>query len=291
MLRWRRLEGAALLGGVAAFMLPGALSQLPTHPVRLIGTLPFLALLAGWGAAAVVRLVIRLGERMDRQTLARALAWTGVLVAVLLPIGVTHVRYHRFFAGLDGSHPERYDPPEDWRNVPHNYSYPLVEAMRLLNEVDQPTYVPLFSLDDRADQCAARAPALRVRRDRECPDFRLIRRTRDLAARMERLKYDGSDRAPVRVCDEHLARCRHAKTAQHIGVRRGREHPLRDVRGHAQLTQLGELIFLGGAYVHRIIQPHLAFSGIATATRAASQKSRPSAASGCNGTATLRIMR
>ena len=36
--RWQRLEGAALLGGVAAFMLPGALSQLPTHPVRLIGS-------------------------------------------------------------------------------------------------------------------------------------------------------------------------------------------------------------------------------------------------------------
>lgn len=141
--RWRHTDGAVLLTGLLGFTVPGALSELPTHPVRLIGALPFLALLAGWGAVAMLGAVYRLAGRWGLERGFRGeVSFVTLLVAASLFF--THTRYHDFF---DGTH--RMTPPDDWRNIPHNYSMPLVEAMERLAAVESPTYVPVYSLDDR----------------------------------------------------------------------------------------------------------------------------------------------
>lgn len=132
--RWRHADGAMLLGGVLIFTLPGALSELPTHPVRLMGAAAFLALLTGWG----VQRIVRTFAVYDRYL------YVGIGLMLIGSMGLTHTRYHDFFAS-----PERYDPPNFWRNIPHNYSLPLWEAMQTLAQVDEPTYVPLNALDDR----------------------------------------------------------------------------------------------------------------------------------------------
>lgn len=136
--RWRTAAGAMILGGLIGFSLPGALSELPTHPVRLSGALPFLALLVGLGTATLADTLVRLRPRITTPLLVGLLLLTGGhLLAV-------DARYHALYAS-----PDRYDPPEFWRNIPHNHSMPLVEAMAYLAQVDVPTYVPVNGLDHR----------------------------------------------------------------------------------------------------------------------------------------------
>ncbi len=140
--RWRTAQGAILLGGMVLFILPGALSEDPTHPVRLVGTMPLLALLVGWGSAALVTVPSTLFHlRID----LRPALTVAASALIVVSIGATHLAYRAMFAN-----PDEYSPPVNWLGIPHNYTMALTEALELLEKVDQPTYVPLSVLDTPA---------------------------------------------------------------------------------------------------------------------------------------------
>jgi hypothetical protein len=153
--RWRRAGAALLLGGMFLFTLPGALSPNPTYPIRLIGVVPLLGLLSGWGAAWVMGRV----SGVFRQTLTpgpspsgRGEAWrvrlaltVGSLILVIFSMGATHRAYHGMF-----DDPANYADPGHWLSIPHNFSMAFQESMRELAKVDQPTYVPMWLLDNPA---------------------------------------------------------------------------------------------------------------------------------------------
>ncbi len=144
--RWRRPEGALLLGGLLIFMLPGALSREPTHSTRLVGTMPVLALLAGWGAAWIGSLAVRASHRaaLPRRAVIAGLA---LAAAALLGGSLAGARAAYFAHFAD---PERYAEPGHWLNIPHNYTLAYTEALSRLAEIDGPTYVPVWALDTPA---------------------------------------------------------------------------------------------------------------------------------------------
>ncbi|MFW5690972.1 MAG: hypothetical protein ACOCXZ_00615 [Chloroflexota bacterium] len=144
--RWYRVSGVMLVGGALGFILPGAFSELPTHPVRLIGALPFVALLAAVGALGIYRLALTLVRAPARRYLAPLLTAAALFISAG-SIAATHTRYHDFWT-YDAA-AARWSPADDWRSIPHNYSLPLVAAMQALHALDQPAYVPLNALDDR----------------------------------------------------------------------------------------------------------------------------------------------
>lgn len=149
--RWRTAEGALLLGALLAFSVPAALSEDATHPVRLVGAMPILALLAGWGTAWALEHLLTLGYRLRPTTSPHQLKFYKtaaallVIVLVSLSLAGTHLAYQAMFAD-----PARYAAPNDWLSIPHNYTIALLEALDKLTQVDQPTYVPLTALDNPA---------------------------------------------------------------------------------------------------------------------------------------------
>ncbi len=139
---WRERAGLLILGGLALFMLPGAISEEPTHPVRLIGTLPFLAMFAGWGFVDIFSFAERFTFTFSRSS-QRVIGFTGMALVIMIgavSIFSTFDRYHRFFTPATSP---------DYPAVVGNYAERMVATMELLADVDQPTYVPLSSLNDR----------------------------------------------------------------------------------------------------------------------------------------------
>lgn len=154
--RWKHADGALMLGGMFLYSLPGALSREPTHPTRLVGTMPLLALLAGWGAAWSVAQLISFFSFLHKRDLLplreevvqiRRLGFVTAIAIALLVFSLVgaHQGYHRMFADQS-----RYEDPAYWLNIPHNYTMALVEASELLAEVEEPTYVPLSPLNTAA---------------------------------------------------------------------------------------------------------------------------------------------
>jgi len=135
---WKRPEGSLLLGGVIIFILPASLSEDPLHPVRLIGTLPLLAMLVGWGGTWVANQASKI--RISRTVLV-ATANSVIAVSMIFAL----LAYLGMFAD-----PSRYDPPGFWYSVPHNYMIAHSEALEWLETVKEPTYVPRSILDTPA---------------------------------------------------------------------------------------------------------------------------------------------
>jgi len=143
--RWRHADGAILLGALFLFMLPGGLSREATHSVRLLGTFPVLALLAGWGVASTTALITEVvGRRHIAQVITvPAATFLGVCLAGYSLI-YAHTHYQNFFRDRD-----QYAgfPVEEWRKISHNYTLALYDAMLLLEDVTEPTYVPYTPLN------------------------------------------------------------------------------------------------------------------------------------------------
>ncbi len=141
---WRQAKGLLLLGGLAILNMPSVVSPDPTYPQRRVGTMPILALLAGWGAVGLaVQLTARrfsLSPRAAQTSLA-----LGAVVLLTVSLVTTHGAYQSLF-----TNPARYDPPRGFTSIPHNYSMAFEESMQLLAKVDQPTYVPMWMLDNAA---------------------------------------------------------------------------------------------------------------------------------------------
>src|SRR5574341_614087 len=152
--RWRQPHGALLIGGLLAFMLPGALSREPTHSTRLVGTMPMLALLAGWGAAWLATMMVRVfsvvqsrtGKAMSRSHQTPIYALYIVVIAILGgSLASARAAYFAHFAN-----PALYANPGYWLSIPHNYTLAYTEALERLAEVEEPTYVPVWALDSPA---------------------------------------------------------------------------------------------------------------------------------------------
>ncbi|MEP7285102.1 MAG: hypothetical protein ABI947_04960 [Chloroflexota bacterium] len=142
--RWREADGALFIGGMLLFIAPGALSEDPTHPVRLVGTMPLLALLSGLGSAWVIAVVTTASSRWRAAVNPlRAISVALTLILIASSIGATHIAFRGMFAD-----PAEYNPPEYWLGVPHNYIIAFVEALELLEKVDKPTYTSLAVLDN-----------------------------------------------------------------------------------------------------------------------------------------------
>lgn len=135
LIRWRQADGALVLGGLAAFIIPAAFTVNPNHSTRLVGTMPFLALLAGWGFSQLAALISR--KRENTLFVRRALTTVMILIAGI-SLAASHLAYQNMFTD-----PRRYDDPKDWHDIPHNYTTALFDALDILKDVDQPTYVPL----------------------------------------------------------------------------------------------------------------------------------------------------
>ncbi len=146
---WRRPEGALILGGAFLFTLPGALTPNPTYSIRLFGTIVILGLMVGWGTTWVMSALMDLPGAVRRLAAIRPMAKpllmaSTVLLIVLSMIG-THVAYHGMF-----NDPANYANPRDWLSIPHNFSMAFQESMQILEKVDQPTYVPMWMLNNPA---------------------------------------------------------------------------------------------------------------------------------------------
>jgi hypothetical protein len=133
-------------------MLPGALSREPTHSTRLVGTMPILALLAGWGAAWLSAMLVK-GISMLRKSEAVLRPYYastyGLALAVIGILGWSlasaRAAYFAHFAD-----PALYADPGYWLSIPHNYTLAYTEALERLAEVEEPTYVPVWALDTPA---------------------------------------------------------------------------------------------------------------------------------------------
>ncbi len=141
--RWRRGGSILVIGGLLLFMLPAALSEDAASPVRLSGTMGLVALLVGLGVAALAALIagrLRAGQPSRFAVgLAGAALIAGLSGFALIGAGRA---YQRLYAD-----PAQYAEPDDWKKVPWQNSLIYVEYLDLLAKADQPTYVPLSSLD------------------------------------------------------------------------------------------------------------------------------------------------
>jgi hypothetical protein len=141
---WRQAKGLLLLGGLVILNMPSVVSPDPTYPQRRVGTMPILALLAGWGAASLAGQLTARRFSLPPRAAQTSLALSAV-VLLTVSLTATHVAYQSLF-----TNPARYDPPRDFTSIPHNYSMAFEESMQLLAKVDQPTYVPMWMLDNAA---------------------------------------------------------------------------------------------------------------------------------------------
>ncbi|MBL8116471.1 MAG: hypothetical protein JNJ78_03005 [Anaerolineae bacterium] len=138
--RWRHADGALLLGGLLLFIIPAALSVDGTHPVRLVGTMPLIALSAGWGTARLAGWLSR-----PRQPLLLLAFNSAVIVLLAFSLISTHFVYQSMFRS-----PVDAPEPESWLSVPNAYMLAFWEALEVLEKVDRPTYVPITALDNPA---------------------------------------------------------------------------------------------------------------------------------------------
>jgi len=140
--RWRHANGAFLLGALLLFTVPAALSQNAMHPPRLVGTMPVLALLAGWGGAWVLSKFQTFMVGVLREAPLRRAIVLGAAAIIIFSLAFSHRAYQGMFHD-----PTRYAEPEHWLSIPHNYTIAYMEALDALTQVDVPTYVPLSTLD------------------------------------------------------------------------------------------------------------------------------------------------
>lgn len=142
---WRGANGFMLLTGLVLYMLPAALSRERTHSLRLSATMPLVALITGWGASWLAAQVWTLADRAGwarRRWLAQAIA----LIAFGPLLAGSMAETSRDYQGLFAD-PRSYEDPANWLQVPSNFTLAAVEALELLEAVEEPTYVPLSALD------------------------------------------------------------------------------------------------------------------------------------------------
>jgi hypothetical protein len=138
--KWRQAESALVLGGLVVFLFPAIFSQDPAHPLRLIGTMPFVALLAGWGT----RSLASYAARTRLSPLKQPFVWrVGIVAVLMVSLLISHTTFQTMFAD-----PANYDWDEATTNISHDYLVSYHDALAVLRDVDQPTYVPLNVIDD-----------------------------------------------------------------------------------------------------------------------------------------------
>ncbi len=140
--RWRQGDSALIYGGVICFALPASLSIDPNHPVRLVGIFPFLAMLVAWGGLACIEGLAWVIQKSEAKLSPR---WGMIPLGVLAfsSVIVTHHAYQSLFAD-----PARYDPPELWPHIPQQFPIGLHNALDMLTQATQPTYVPIGSTNN-----------------------------------------------------------------------------------------------------------------------------------------------
>ena len=132
---WKRLESFLLMSGLLLFLPPSILSARGDHPLRLIGIIPFLALLVGLGTIFFLKAMYRI----QRVSLGYGVL---ILFIIISPLW-THFRFQAYFQD-----PDALNPPREWTNIPHNYSIAYYDALELLAKIEIPTYVPLSAVDN-----------------------------------------------------------------------------------------------------------------------------------------------
>lgn len=139
---WQHGDSALIYGGLICFTLPATLSIDPNHPVRLVGIFPFLAILVAWGGLTCIEGFVWIIQQ-TRATLSPK--WASIPVGVLAfsSVIVTHYAYQSLFAD-----PARYTPPELWPNIPQQFPIGLHNALDILTQATQPTYVPIGSVNN-----------------------------------------------------------------------------------------------------------------------------------------------
>jgi hypothetical protein len=137
--RWRKIEMGLLLTGLGVFTLPALLSNDPNSSIRLIGTVPFLCLLAGLGGITLLNRIkplwMKVGWLRDNDTLF--VMGSAFFIAVTSMLA-THTAYQTFFDTR-----ANYEPPESEAMIPASYTLAYVAALNYLTRVTEPTYVPL----------------------------------------------------------------------------------------------------------------------------------------------------
>lgn len=143
--RWRKTEHWLVVTGLACFMLPALLSNDANSSIRLIGTVPFLCLLAGVGIDFIFSFFANSG--LSERDISRPYRYPifGIGIALALAIFsmlATHRAYQSFFATK-----ANYDPPNSVDTIPSSYTMAYVEALNYLTQVTAPTYVPLRAVN------------------------------------------------------------------------------------------------------------------------------------------------
>lgn len=142
MRRWRHGDSALIYGGIICFAMPATLSIDPNHPVRLVGIFPFLAILVAWGALACLEGFLWLVKHYQAR-ISLNWAYAPIVLLAFSSAIATHHAYQSLFAD-----PARYNPPELWPNIPQQFPIGLYDALLMLTEVDQPTYIPIGSANN-----------------------------------------------------------------------------------------------------------------------------------------------
>ncbi len=142
--RWRKIEYWLVVSGLGLFTLPALLSNDANSSIRLIGTVPFLCLLAGLGNNFMVSLFASLPLSAQRgvgsKLSPKNQTWGFVLSLSLALVSMfaTHQAYQTFFSTL-----ANYEPPTSEDRIPASYTIAYVEALNYMTRVTEPTYVPL----------------------------------------------------------------------------------------------------------------------------------------------------
>jgi hypothetical protein len=146
--KWHTAEAALLLGGLLVFTVPSALSGDPKRVGRITAVMPFLVLAAGWGGSWLLSRFSGLWHTFAGR---RAGTMPGRLVPKLI---VSMVVIASMLGGSSSfeklvTDPALYqDPVNEKLSIPHLFSTTFIEAMQWLAQVDQPTYVPSWILDN-----------------------------------------------------------------------------------------------------------------------------------------------
>ena len=140
--RWRHGDSALIYGGIICFAMPATLSIDPNHPVRLVGIFPFLAILVAWGALVCIEGFVWIVKKYQAQ-ISPNWAYMPLVLLAFSSVIATHHAYQSLFAD-----PARYTPPELWPNIPQQFPIGLYDALLMLTEATQPTYIPIGSADN-----------------------------------------------------------------------------------------------------------------------------------------------